>query len=62
MKVKQKYVDDVKSVVDNIIPHTLIEVLANHFNYSIKNINSYNELTNEEKSIISKEEFNLICE
>jgi hypothetical protein len=62
MKLKQKYVDDVKSVVDNIIPYTLIEVLANHFNYSIKDINSYNELTNEEKSIISEEEFNLICE
>ena len=39
----------------------IIEMLIKHFNYSIKDINSYEELTEEEKSFISKELFNKIC-
>lgn len=35
--------------------------LLNHLNYSIKDINSYNELTSEEKSLISEELFNKFC-
>lgn len=36
--------------------------LWNHFNYSIKDISSYEELTQEEKEIISPELFNKIIE
>lgn len=35
--------------------------LLNHFNYSIKDINNYNELTSEEKKLISEELFNKFC-
>lgn len=38
----------------------LITMLLNHFQYSIKDINSYDELTAEEKQIISEDLFNSI--
>lgn len=38
----------------------LINVLLKHFAYSIKDINSYEELTSEEKDIISKDTFDFI--
>lgn len=38
----------------------VIELLINHFNYSIRDINSYDELTKAEKEMCSKELFELI--
>lgn len=35
-------------------------MLVDHFNYSVKDINSYNELTDEEKRIISEDTWNRI--
>ena len=35
-------------------------MLVNHFGYSIKDINSYDELTDKEKEIISKNLFERI--
>lgn len=40
----------------------LHRILLAHFEYSIKDINSYEELTEEEKQIIPKEVFNLITD
>lgn len=40
----------------------LMNILLDHFDYSIKDIKSYDELTNEEKQIISKEEFDYLVE
>lgn len=37
-----------------------LDMLINHFNYSIKDINSWDELTNEEKQIIDRELFNQV--
>lgn len=34
-----------------------MKMLEDHFNYSIKDIKNYDELTNKEKSIISRECF-----
>lgn len=44
------------------ITESVIEVMLNHFEYSIKDINSYDELTEEEKKIIDKELFESITE
>lgn len=38
------------------------DLFLNHFEYSIANINSYDELTEKEKSFIDKDLFNLITE
>jgi len=38
----------------------IYDFLVEHFGYSIKDINSYDELTTEEKSMISKELFERI--
>lgn len=38
----------------------LFKFLVNHINYSFNDIDSYEELTNEEKKLISKEDFNTI--
>ena len=35
-------------------------MLVDHFNYSVKDINSYDELTDEEKRIISEDTWNRI--
>lgn len=40
----------------------LHRILLTYFEYSIKDINSYEELTEEEKQIIPKEVFNLITD
>ena len=39
-----------------------LKVIIAHFEYSIEDINSYEELTKKEKSIISKEIFDDICD
>lgn len=39
----------------------VIKILIDFFNYTMENVNSYEELTLQEKSIISKELFNKIC-
>ena len=38
----------------------IYDMLVNHFGYSIKDINSYDELTDKEKEIISKNLFERI--
>lgn len=38
------------------------KMLFDHFNYSIKDIKSYDELTNEEKSFIDRDMFERITE
>lgn len=40
----------------------IISMLINHFNYSIEDINSYDELTEKEKCIITKDVWNKLCE
>ena len=57
-----------KQIINEIDPNLLSEdevlqlydMLVNHFGYSIKDINSYNELTDEEKEIIPKNLFERI--
>jgi hypothetical protein len=44
------------------ITESIIEMFMNHFEYSIKDINSYDELTDREKEIIDKELFESITE
>ena len=41
---------------------TIIDILVQHFNYSIADIKSYGELTEEEKKIIPEYIFNEIAE
>lgn len=38
----------------------IFKVLLEHFKYSINDINSYDELTAEEKSIIPRDIFNIL--
>lgn len=38
------------------------DLFLNHFEYSIADINSYDELTEKEKSFIDRDLFNLIAE
>lgn len=40
----------------------LMNILLDHFDYSIRDIKSYDELTNEEKQIMSREEFDYLVE
>jgi len=47
---------------ENLYLDPLIRALVDHFQYSIKDINSYDELTDEEKKIITKEIFNELVE
>lgn len=57
-----------KQIINEIDPNLLSEdevlqlydMLVNHFGYSIKDINSYNELTDEEKEFIPKDLFEKI--
>ena len=57
-----------KQIINEIDPNLLNEdevlqlydMLVNHFGYSIKDINSYNELTDEEKEFIPKDLFEKI--
>ena len=41
---------------------SITEMLLNHFEYSIKDINSYDELTDREKETIDKELFESMTE
>lgn len=43
-----------------ILDQDVLLMLIDHFNYSVRDINSYNELTDEEKLFISEETFNKI--
>ena len=57
-----------KQIINEIDPNLLSEdevlqlydMLVNHFGYSIKDINSYNELTDEEKEFIPRDLFEKI--
>ena len=57
-----------KQIISEIDPKSLsqeevfqmYDILVNHFGYSIKDINSYNELTDEEKEFIPKDLFEKI--
>ena len=57
-----------KQIINEIDPNLLNEdevlqlydMLVNHFGYSIKDINSYNELTDEEKEFIPRDLFEKI--
>lgn len=59
-----------KQIINNINPDSftddeilqVYDILINHFEYSIKDINSYDELTNEEKEFIPRDLFNRITE
>ena len=44
---------DVNATLDS----NVLKMLIDHFNYSINDINSYDELTEEEKKIINRELF-----
>lgn len=41
---------------------TIIDILSKHFDYSIADINSWDELTDSEKKIVSKEIWDEIVE
>ena len=41
-------------------PYTLLRTLIDHFEYSIKDIKSYEELTDEEKQFMSESTFELL--
>lgn len=48
---------------DNLkIDKSILKLLINHFNYSIRDIKTYDELTNSEKSLVSRELFNILVE
>lgn len=46
-----------KMNISAIIDSKVLKALIDHFNYSIKDINSYDELTDEEKKIIDRNLF-----
>jgi len=53
----------VKLSLDEVASNKLlIEALINHLNYSIADVNCYEELTTAEKSIFSEELFNKLCD
>ena len=59
MKLNKEYSDAIINVVsENYFYRDYAKMLIDHFNYSIKDINSHDELTNEEKLIISEKLFN----
>lgn len=49
-----------RDIVDNFHINSIYKMLLEHFEYSIKDINSYEELTKDEKNIISKDLFDSI--
>ena len=49
-----------RDIVDNFRINSIYQMLLEHFEYSIKDINSYEELTKDEKNIISKDLFDSI--
>lgn len=46
-----------KADVNAMLDSNALKMLIDHFNYSIKDINSYDELTEEEKKLIDRELF-----
>lgn len=46
-----------KADVNATLDSNVLKMLIDHFNYSINDINSYDELTEEEKKIIDRELF-----
>lgn len=48
------------SLYNDVRDNSLVTMLLNHFQYSIEDINSYDELTYKEKEIISKDLFDFI--
>ena len=61
MKLKESFKKLFSEEVNNQFSIQLKAIIA-HFEYSIEDINSYEELTNKEKLIISKEIFDDICD
>lgn len=53
---------NMKVRINELIPldRDVLFALIDHFKYSIKDINSYSELTDEEKNIISEDTWNKI--
>lgn len=49
-----------RDIVDNFHINSIYKMLLEHFEYSIKDINSYEELTKDEKDIIPRDLFNSI--
>lgn len=47
--------------ISNTKDPEIISMLINHFNYSIGDINSYDELTEREKCIITKDIWDKLC-
>ena len=51
-----------KNLFEERCYYEIYHILLKHFQYSIKDINSYGELTSEEKEIIPERIFNQIIE
>lgn len=49
-----------RDIVDNFRINSIYKMLLEHFEYSIKDINSYEELTKDEKDIIPRDLFDSI--
>ena len=49
-----------RDIVDNFHINSIYKMLLEHFEYSIKDINSYEELTKDEKNIIPRDLFDSI--
>lgn len=49
-----------RDIVDNFRIDSIYKMLLEHFEYSIKDINSYEELTKDEKNIIPRDLFDSI--
>lgn len=49
-----------RDIVDNFHINSIYKMLLEHFEYSIKDINSYEELTKDEKDIIPRDLFDSI--
>lgn len=62
MKINEKSLAYFISEVGNydLFAYEVLESLIRHFGYSIKDIDSYDELTDDEKKIISKGVFNFL--
>jgi hypothetical protein len=61
--MKLKSVEMLKLILQNQVTKNRVkEMMVNHFNYSIADIKSYDELTQDEKKIIPKDIFDEITE
>lgn len=61
--MKLKSLNELVLMADNEgVGDDIIQMLYDHFNYSINDIKSYDELTNEEKKFINKAMFERIVE